>query len=100
MADDNLSSPVTLKNRTLWFGEIELKAEEVLISGWTWSGPTEKTIPIRSITTFETWTKREGTNFRLRINGEAPIRGRIKKGLGLWEAKMESDERVDLRRRF
>lgn len=105
MADDNLSSPVALENKTLWFGKIELKADEILISGWTWSGPAGKAIAIRSITTFETWTEREGTNFRLKINGleingKAPIRGRIKKGLGLWQLKMEGDERVDLRRRF
>lgn len=95
-----LSAPVTLKGRSLWFGKIKLYEDELVISGWTWSGPTEETLPLPSITTFETWSVRDGTNFRLGIDGAAPIRGRIEEGLGLWEVTLDTDERVDVKRRI
>ena len=98
--DAKLSSPVTLKGQTLWFGKIELYENEIVISGWTWSGPVAEEIPIPSLLLFETWSERQGTNFRLEIDGAPPTRGRIESGVGLWESKMETDERVDLQRRI
>lgn len=97
--DVRLSSPAALKDRSLWFGKIELYENDIVISGWTWSGPTVERIPISNLLLFETWAEREGTNFRLEIDGELPIRGRIETGVGLWEAKMDTDERVTLKRR-
>lgn len=99
MSEATLSSPLSLKNGTLWFGEIELHEEKIVISGWTWDGPFEKDIPIRKITAFETWANRKGPNFRLRIDGEASIQGRIEKGLGLWQNTLETDGRVQFKRR-
>lgn len=95
-----LSSRLTLKDRAFWFGEIELREDQIVISGWTWNGPLEKKIPIRRVTTFETWWGgQDRTNFQLVVEEGAPIRGRIEKGKGRWEAKMKTDERVDLKRR-
>ena len=99
MTVPTLSSSVTLKDQALWFGKIKLHEGELVISGWTWIGPTVRKIPLRSVAMFETWEERDGTNFRLKMDGASPIRGRIKGGIGLWEAKMEADERVVLKRR-
>ncbi len=95
-----LSSPVTLTGRLLWFGQLQLHEDDIVISGWTWSGPTTEIIPLRDVALFETWSDRDGTNFRVEIDGTCPIRGRIQAGIGLWEAKMETDERVVLKRRI
>lgn len=100
MSEAPLSSPLSLKDGTLWFGEIELHDEKIVISGWTWDGRFEKDIPIRKIKAFETWSNRKGANFRLRLDGEASIKGRIEKGLGLWQNTLETDERVRFERRF
>lgn len=98
--DAKLSSSVTLTDQSLWFGKMELHENAILISGWSWSGPTTKRIPLATLVLFETWSERDGTNFRLEIDGGPPIRGRIKERLGLWEVKMDADERVHLKRRF
>lgn len=100
MPEATLSSPLSLKDRTLWFGEIELYDEKIVISGWAWDGPFRKTIPIRKVTAFETWSHRKGTNFRLRIEDQASVRGTIETGLGLWQTKLETDERVHFKRRY
>ncbi|WP_263785704.1 hypothetical protein [Salinibacter grassmerensis] len=99
MSEATLSSPLSLRGRTSWFGEIELYDEKIVISGWAWGGPFREEIPIRSITAFETWSHRKGTNFRLRIEDQASVRGKIKKGLGLWQTKLETDERIHFKRR-
>ncbi|MEF8866667.1 MAG: hypothetical protein V5A20_12990 [Salinibacter sp.] len=102
MSTATLSSPVALLDRTLWFGEIQLHDDGITISGWTWGGTFQKQIPLREITVFETWAS-EGTKnnyFRLRIDGEASVRGQIESDIGLWEVHMEADERVDLKRRY
>lgn len=100
MSEATLSSPVSLHDRTLLFGEMELHDEKIVISGWTWDGPYEKEIPIRRITAFETWSNRKGTNFRLRIDGDVSIKGRIEKGLGLWQNALETDDRIRFKRRY
>ncbi|GEM_PF-2165244 len=94
-----LQAPVTLKGRALWFGKIALRTNKIVVSGWTWRGPITQAIPLRDILMFETWAEREGSNFRVELNDGAPIRGRIREGIGLWEAQLDTDERVDLRRR-
>lgn len=99
MSEATLSSPLSLRGRTSWFGEIELHDEKIVISGWGWDGPFREEIPIQKITAFETWSHRGGTNFRLRIENRASVRGKIKKGLGLWQTKLETDERIHFKRR-
>ena len=99
MPEATLSSPLSLKGRTLWCGEIELHDEKIVISGWAWDGPFRKDIPIRKITVFETWSHRRGANFRVQIDDEASVRGKIEKGLGLWQTKLETDERICFKRR-
>lgn len=99
MSEATLSSPLSLRDCTLWFGKIKLHEDKIVISGWTWDGPFEKDIPIRKITAFETWANRKGPNFRLQIDEGVSIQGRIEKGLGLWQNTLETDERVRFQRR-
>jgi hypothetical protein len=99
MSEPTLSSPVTLLNRTLWFGEMQLHDDEITISGWTWGGSFRRQIPIREISVFETWAGEGNNYFRLRIDGDESVQGRITAGIGLWEVQVEDDERVELKRR-
>ncbi|PSQ69241.1 MAG: hypothetical protein BRD26_06820 [Bacteroidetes bacterium QH_1_64_81] len=78
-----LSSSFTLEGRTLWFGTIELHQEEVVISGWTWTGPVTERIDIEEIKLH-------------RANGKRPVFGRIHKEAKFWELAFEKDDRVDL----
>lgn len=94
MSEAKLSSPVTLKNRALWFGKIELQEDQIVISGWRWTGPVKETIPIADINSFEKWTVLKGQNFRLNRDGDpdgqqSPLRGRIEKKIGLWALELE-----------
>jgi hypothetical protein len=99
MPTPRLSSPVTLKNCALWFGEIELHEGKIVISGWTWTGPVEKEIPLSDTTTFEKWTVQEGPNFRLHFSEGNSVFGRIEKGAGLWGLELEDDEGIKVRQR-
>ena len=99
MSEPTLSSPVTLLDQTLWFGEIRLQDNEITVSGWTWTGPFRRRIPIRKIMVFETWAGGKGDNyFRMMVDGGNPVRGQIGSGIGLWEMRIEADGRVDLKR--
>ena len=92
-----LSSSFTLEGRTLWFGTIELHQEEVVISGWTWTGPVTERIDIEEIKKVEKWTVTLGPNIRLyRANGKRPVFGRIHKEAKFWELAFEKDDRFDL----
>jgi hypothetical protein len=94
-----LSSPVTLEAPNLWFGHIHLYEDEIVISGWTWTGPVDEAIPFSSVSGFEKWTVRKGQNFRLGRNGKPSIRGRIERGAELWASMLEEDERIKVKRR-
>lgn len=65
-----LSSPITLKNRTLWFGELKLHGNKVVVSGWTWTGPVQEEIPLSNVTEFHRWqtttSDEKGISFVLR----------------------------------
>ena len=86
-----------MEDRTLWFGTIELHQEEVVISGWTWTGPITERTTIEEIKKVEKWTVRRGPNIRLlRANGKRPVFGRIHRGAKFWERAFKKDDRVDL----
>lgn len=94
-----LVSAARLNGRNWWFARMELRPHAVVIAGWTWGGRATERIPMDRLLLVETWAEREGTNVRFEIDGAPPLRGRIEKGLGLWEAHLDSDERVALKRR-
>lgn len=79
--------------------KIELHEDAVVISGWTWSGPVEETIPLKTITAFEKWITPKGQNFCFVRNGEPLIRGRIERGAELRALELKNDENIELKRR-
>jgi len=95
-----LSSPFSLDNRTLWFGQIDLYENEVVISGWGWTGPVEERILLDDLRRVDKWSVRRGPNVVLHTtNGRKPIRGRIERGVKFWELRFKEDERVELKMR-
>lgn len=95
-----LSSAVTLEDRSLWFGTLELYEEELVVSGWTWTGPMEERIAIDDIALVEKWTVTLGPNVRVHTTSDRdPLFGRIHKGAKFWELVLEKHERIDLRLR-
>lgn len=93
MGQPELSSPITLKNRTLWFGELKLQGNKVVVSGWTWTGPVQEEIPLSNVTEFYKWapttTDEKGTPFVLRWETGSTIRGRIEKGIAPWAMELK-----------
>ena len=101
MPEPKLSSSVTLKDRALWSGEIELHEDKIVISGWAWTGPVEETVALSTVSRFYKWTTSADSkrpNFRLSVNGAPSISGQIK-GAELWASELEDDERVEVKRR-
>lgn len=84
MADPKLISPLRLEDRTLWFGKIKLYEDEIVISGWCWTGPVTTHISLRTVTVFEKWTVKQGPNFRINRKNGRPIFGRIETGAKFW----------------
>ena len=99
MTEPILSSSVTLENRTLWFGKIELHEDQVVISGWTWRGVSEERIPLGDITSFEKWSVQKGPNFRLHFGQGHSVFGRIEQGIGFWAQELRRGERIKVTRR-
>jgi hypothetical protein len=96
--EPKLSSPVTLKDRALWFGEIELYEDEIVISGWTWTDPVKEEIPLSNVKRFHRWPpRRKGQNFHVSREDNPSRGGRIEKGLSLWTSELE-DEGVEVKR--
>lgn len=95
-----LTSPITLRNRSIWFTEIELYREGIVISGWTWTGPVTERFPAGEIDLVEKWTVTLGPNFRLRpADRRQPAFGRIHRGAKFWELALDRHERIDLQLR-
>lgn len=95
-----LRSAITLRNRSLWFAEIELYREGIIISGWTWTGSGTVRFPAGEIELVEKWTVTLGPNFRLLPAGRRqPVFGRIHREAKFWELALERHERIDLRLR-
>jgi hypothetical protein len=95
----HLSSPFTLVNRTLWFGKIALYEDQIVLSGWSWTGYVKTTIPFDRIHFVAKWTVQEGPNVEIHRKGDAPILGRIEKGAGLWEQELRKEGRIELKLR-
>lgn len=99
MPKSDLSSPVNLRGRALWFGEIELREDQISISGWSWTGPVEETISLDNVTKFYKWPPdRKGPNFRLSCESEVSLRGKMK-GAELWARQFEDEDRVEVKRK-
>jgi len=95
-----LRSSIALEHRSLWFATIVLHDDEILISGWSWTGRVTERIPIKEITTVERWTVGEGPNFRFQsTNGRTPVFGRVQDKAKFWEKALEKDERVEVKLR-
>jgi hypothetical protein len=61
-----LSKPATARDsRVRWLGCLDLYDEELVLSGWGWTGPAEERIPLSSIDAVEKWSATEGPNLRI-----------------------------------
>lgn len=95
-----IDSNITLENRSLWWARLSLYEEELVLSGWTWTGPQEERIPIEDVELVEKWTVTLGPNIRVHTtDGRPPIFGRVHKGAKFWELIIERHERIQLRLR-
>lgn len=86
-----LSSSISLRNQTLWFGQIKLYEDHILLTGWTWTGRVREKIPLSEIRKVETWSVPEGPNVIMHVNG-SKLRGRIEDGIGLWHWKLKGGD--------
>lgn len=87
-ADPLYSHRCTLPDRTLWFGRAALYEERVSIRGWTWRGRYRNEIPIDEIEEVEWRPRPEGANLILHLEDESSFPLRLRKGAGLWNAKL------------
>lgn len=87
-ADSLYSHRCTLPDRTLWFGKATLYEDRVHIRGWTWRGRYRKEIEVDEIDEVEWRPRPEGSNLILHLEDESIVPIRLRKGAGLWNAKL------------
>ena len=89
MATDPLyTHRCTLPDRTLWFGRATLYEDRVFIRGWTWRGRYRTELLVDEIEEVEWRPRPEGANLILHLEDESPFSLRLRKGAGLWNAKL------------
>lgn len=95
-----IKSTIALKNRSLWWARLTLYEDELVLTGWTWTGPQEERIPIDGVDLVEKWTVTLGPNIRVHTaDDRTPIFGRIHKGTKFWELAIEKHEHIELKLR-
>lgn len=98
-ANPILTSDLSLEKRTLWFGTIALYEDHVSISGWRWSGPFRRDIPIGDLRLVERFTTRRGPNVVLHVRNGMSFKCRIHGGAWYWERAFREDDRISLKMR-
>jgi hypothetical protein len=93
-----LSSSVSVERQTLWFERIELIEHNVVISGWSWTGPIERPISLDAIRVVDRWEVTEGPNFVFQTERHGALRLRIQ-GAWHWQKAFQKDPRIELKRR-
>lgn len=89
MATDPLySHRCTRPDRTLWFGRASLYEDCIHVKGWTWRGRYREEIAIERIDEVEWRPRPEGANLILHLEDETTVPVRLRKGAGLWNAKL------------
>ena len=96
--EPRLRSDVALRRRTLWLGEMELYDDELVISGWRWSGSVWRPIPITEIRQVEKWPAPEGmVNLVVRPEKRDDFYCRVEEGIFYWVKEFREDERTDVK---
>jgi len=80
----------TLPDRTLWFGRASLYEDRICIRGWTWQGRYSREVAVEDIEKVDWRPKPTGPNMFLHLEGGRTVRFRLRKGSGLWNAKLHN----------
>lgn len=88
--DPLYSHRCTLPNRSLWFGRASLYEDRITIQGWTWQGRYRREIVVNRIEEVDWRPKPEGPNLTLHFEDGRVVRFRLRKGGGLWNAKLHA----------
>lgn len=86
--DPLYSHRCSLPHRTLWFGEASLYEDRIHIHGWTWQGRYEREVVVEDIDEVEWRPQPERPNLLLHLEDGTTVPLRLRKGAGLWNAKL------------
>ena len=87
-SDPLYSHRCTLPHRTLWFGRASLYEDRIHIQGWTWRGRYRKKVAIADIDEVDWRPRPERPNLLLHLEDGRTVPIRLRKGAGLWNAKL------------
>lgn len=82
------SNRCSLPHRTLWFGEASLYEDRIHIQGWTWQGRYEREVVVEDIDEVEWRPQPTRPNLLLHLEDGTTVPLRLRKGAGLWNAKL------------
>lgn len=87
-SDPLYSHRCSLPHRTLWFGRAALYEDHIHIRGWTWQGRYQREVLVEDIEEVEWRPQPERPNLYLHLTDGKTIPLRLRKGAGLWNAKL------------
>lgn len=92
-----LHSPVSLRQRSLWLGELALYEDRLTISGWKWTGAVVHPVPIAEIRKVEKRrTLPRFSNFVIRPAEHRDFYCQIEDSVFYWVKEFRDDDRMDL----
>jgi hypothetical protein len=87
-SDPLYSHRCSLPNRTLWFGRASLYEDRIHVRGWTWHGRYQQEVLVDDIAEVDWRPQPERPNLYLHLEDGSTIPLRLRKGAGLWNAKL------------
>ncbi|PQJ34157.1 hypothetical protein BSZ35_05665 [Salinibacter sp. 10B] len=91
-----LRSALTLQRRTLWLGTIALYDDRLSITGWSWTGAVDHTLPLDEIRLVEIWPVPRGVNLAIFPEQGASLYCRIAEDILRWGRAFRGEDRVNL----
>lgn len=88
MASALKTVPCRLPDRSLWFGKAKLLEDEIVVTGWEWTGHFERRLSLEKIESAQ-WFPREEYNLLLRLHDGSRRVMDLKRGAGLWYWKLK-----------
>lgn len=94
--DAILRSALTLQRSTLWFGTMTLFENRLSITGWSWTGRVDRTLPLDDVRLVEMWPVPRGVNLAIYPEDGRPLFCRVAEDLLLWVNELREDDRTSL----
>lgn len=79
-----LCSPCSIFGHSLWRSRARLYPTHIVLSGWSWTGRTERRIPLTAIAAVRWWGGKEDVNLELTLDDGRVVALYLTESAGTW----------------